>query len=55
MGHQVDHSETPELLTSSIEVITSIIGDHYVCLLHHPIMPNPVLLQGLGIQNSNFG
>ena len=45
MGCQVDL----EFLTSSIEVITSIIGDHYVHLLHHSIMPDPVFLQGLHV------
>ena len=54
MGHPVERLEAPEFLTSSIEVITSIIGDHYICLLHHPIMPDPVLLQGLHIQDSDF-
>ena len=54
MGRQVDRLKTPEL-TSCIEVVTSIVCDYYICLLHHSIMPDPVLLQGLGVEHSNLG
>ena len=53
MGHSVECSDALEL-TSSIEVITCIVSDHYVRLIHHPVMTNSVFLQGLHIQDSDF-
>ena len=39
-------------LTCCIKMVTAIICDHHICLLHSSIMPDPVLLQGLGVKYS---
>ena len=52
MGRPVDRLKTPKL-TSCIEMIASIVCDNYVCLFHHSVMPDPVLLQGPGVEYSN--
>ena len=39
-------------LTCCIKMATAIIRDHHIRLLHSSIMPDPVLLQGLGVKYS---
>ena len=41
-------------LTRSIEVIMCIVHNHNVCCIHHPVMMNPVFLQGLRVQDGNL-
>ena len=50
VGRLGEHSEAPEFLTRSIEVVVSIVCNNNICLLHPPVMMNPVLLQGLCVQ-----
>ena len=42
------------ICTSSIEVIHSIICDDYISFVHHLVMPDMVLLQSLGVQDSDL-
>ena len=68
VGHSVGHSyllcnncwsfswafsHTPKL-THNIEVIMCIVCNHNVCCIHHPVMTNPVFLQGLRIQDGDL-
>ena len=39
-------------LPAALKWLTAIIRDHHIRLLHSLIMPDPVLLQGLGIKYS---
>ena len=52
MGRHVGHLKK---LTARIKMATAIVRDHHVCLLQSSIMPDPVLLQGLGVKYSNLG
>ena len=54
VGHSDGRSEAPEFLTRSIEMAVSIVSYNNICVLHHPVMMNPVLLQGLCVQDSDF-
>ena len=58
VGRHVGHSKKLQnlqlfRLTSCIKMVYTIISDHHICLLHSPIVPDPVLLQGLCIEYSN--
>ena len=46
--------EAPEFLTRSIEMAVPVVSNKNICILHHPVMTNPVLLQGLRVQDSDF-
>ena len=54
VGHLGERSEAPEFLTCSIEMVVSIVSYNNICILHPPVMMNPVLLQGLHVQDSDF-
>ena len=54
MGCPVDRLEVLEFLTSSIEMAVPIVSQDNISILKCPVMTNPVLLQGLHIQDSNF-
>ena len=54
VGHSDGHSEASEFLTHSIEMAVSIVSKNNICILHHSVMTNPVLLQGLHVQDSDF-
>ena len=43
-------SASESSLTSSIKVIDAIIHNHNIRLLHSPIIPDPILLQGLRVE-----
>ena len=54
VGRLGELSEALEFLTRSIEMAVSIISYNNICILHPPVMTNPVLLQGLHVQDSDF-
>ena len=49
VGRHVDHLRKLNFLTSSIKMVAPIVSNDHVCVLHGPIMSNPVFLQGLGV------
>ena len=49
-----ERSDAPEFLTCSIKMVVSIVCYDDVCLIQSPVMTDPVLLQGLRIQDSNL-
>ena len=54
VGRLGEHSDAPENLTCSIEMIVSIVDYHHVRLSQCPVMSDPVFLQGLQVQDSDL-
>ena len=54
VSHLDGRSDAPEFLTRSIEMVVSIVCYDNVCVFHRPVMTNPVFLQGLRVQDSDF-